>query len=139
MSIHAELHKFENASRKDLLIFGLVFAGGMGAFGAWSHFHGHPERALVLFAVGSAVFLLSLIPPVGRRLYVLWMGLGLVLGLFTVPVVMFALYALTIVPLGLWFRLRRRDTMRRRLDPGAKSYWEDYPRSDDPASYVRQF
>jgi len=137
MSIYAELNT--NPKRKDLLSFGLIFAAGMGAFGAWFQIHGRPERALYLFAVGGAVFLLSLIPPVGRLLYILWMGFGLTVGFFTVPIIMFVLYALTVVPLGLWFRLRRRDTMRRMLDPAAKSYWEDYPGSDDPASYVRQF
>jgi hypothetical protein len=137
MSIYAELNT--HPSRKDLLSFGLVFAAGMGAFGAWFQTHGRPERALVFFVVGGAVFLLSLIPPVGRLLYILWMGFGLTVGFFTVPIIMFALYALAVVPLGLWFRLRRRDTMRRKLDPSAKSYWEDYPGSEDPESYVRQF
>jgi len=137
MSIYAELNR--NPSRKDLLSFGLIVAAGLGALGGWFHFHGRPERALVLFIVGGAVFLLSFVPPVGRLLYIAWMGLGLTIGFFTVPVIMFLLYALAIVPLGLWFKLRRRDVMRRQLDPGARSYWEDYPASDDPASYIRQF
>lgn len=137
MSPYADLNR--NPSRRDLVIFGLIFAAGMGALGGWAQLHGQPERALVYFAVGGAVFLLSWIPPIGRVLYILWMGLGLTVGIFTVPIVMFALYVVAIVPLGLWFRLRGRDTMRRRLDPGAASYWEDYPRSDDPATYVRQF
>jgi hypothetical protein len=137
MSIYAEINR--SPTRKDLLSFGLVVAAGMGAIGAWSYLHGKPDRALVLFAVGGAVFLLSLIPPVGRVLYILWMGLGLTLGFFTAPVIMFVVYLLVIVPVGLWFRLRRRDALRRSLDPAAKSYWEDYPGSDDPASYIRQF
>lgn len=137
MRLYAELNT--RPSRRDLLSFGLIFAAGMGAFGGWSFFHGHPERAQIFLAAGAAVFLLSLIPPVGRVLYILWMGLGLTIGFFTVPVIMFALYAVAIVPLGLWFRLRRRDVMRRQLDPAAESYWEDYPSAADPASYVRQF
>jgi hypothetical protein len=138
MSIFAELNR--NPTRKDLLSFGLIVAAGLGAFGAYSFFRAHrPETALVLWAVGGAVFLLSLIPPIGRVLYILWMGLGLVIGFFTAPVIMFVLYALVIVPVGLWFKVTRRDTMRRQLDRGAKSYWEDYPGSDDPASYIRQF
>jgi hypothetical protein len=137
MRIYAELNT--DPTRRDLLSFGLVFAAGMGAFGGWFALHGKLDRGLWLFAVGAAVFLLSLIRPVGRILYILWMGLGLTIGFFTVPVVMFVLYALTVVPLGLWFRLRRRDVLRRKLDPAAKSYWEDYPSSEDPASYVRQF
>ncbi len=137
INIYKELNR--NPTRRDLVTFGIIVAAGMGAFGAYFQLHARPERALVLFGVGGAVFLLSLIPPVGRLLYILWMGFGLTIGLFTAPVIMFVVYAVVIVPVGLWFRLTRRDVMRRRLDPGAKSYWEDYPGSDDPASYIRQF
>jgi hypothetical protein len=137
MRLYAELNT--NPTRRDLLAFQAIFAAGMGAFGAWFWLHGKSDRGLVFLAIGAAVFLLALIKPVGRILYILWMGLGLTIGFFTVPVIMFALYAVAIVPLGLWFRLRRRDVMRRQLDPAAKSYWEDYPSSEDPASYIRQF
>jgi len=99
MSIYAELNK--NPTRRDLVSFGLIFAAGMGAFGAWFYFHGKPDRGMAFAAVGGAVLLLSLIPPVGRLLYILWMGFGLTIGFFTVPVIMFLLYALAIVPLGL--------------------------------------
>jgi hypothetical protein len=134
----AELNK--NPTRKDLLSFGLIVAAGMAAVGAYFFLRLHrPETAFTLWGVGAAVFLLSLIPPVGRVLYILWMGLGLFIGFFTAPVIMFVLYALVIVPVGLWFKVTRRDVMRRRLDRSAASYWEDYPGSDDPASYIRQF
>jgi hypothetical protein len=138
MTIYKELNR--NPTRRDLLSFGLIFAGGMGALGALNQLYFHrPGPALVLFVLGGAVFVLSLIPPVGRLLYILWMGLGLTIGFFTAPVIMFVVYALVIVPVGLWFKVTRRDLMRRRLDPAAKSYWEDYPGSDDPASYIRQY
>jgi hypothetical protein len=137
MSIYAALDR--NPTRKDLLSFGLIVLAGLSAFGAHALLHGKIERGLALLAAGAAVLLLSLVRPIGRRLYILWMGLGLTLGVFTVPIVMFVLYAVAVVPLGLWFRLRGRDTMRRTIDPSAATYWEDYPGSNDPASYVRQF
>ena len=138
MSIYKELNK--NPTRKDLLSFGLIFAGGMGAIGALNLLRwDKPSTAMVFFALAGAVFLLSLIPPVGRLLYILWMGLGLTIGFFTAPVIMLVVYVIVIIPVGLWFKVTRRDTMRRQLDPSAKSYWEDYPGSDDPASYIRQY
>ncbi len=85
------------------------------------------------------MLVLSQVPVLGRWLYLLWMGLGLVIGFFTAPVIMLALYAVVVVPVGLWFKLTRRDVMHRRLDPAAQSYWEDYRGSDDPAGYIRQF
>ncbi len=138
MNLFAELNT--KPTRKDLVSFGLIVAAGLGLFGAYAMFRaGKPETAYVLWAIGGAVLLLAQIPPVGRLLYILWMGFGLVIGFFTAPVIMLVLYTLVIVPVGLWFKVTRRDTMRRKLDPAAKSYWEDYPGSDDPGSYVRQF
>jgi len=144
MSIFKELKK--DPKRRDLLEFGLIFGGGMGLIGAFNYFAlhvafitGKPDRALPLWIIGGAILVLSQIPVLGRWLYILWMGLGLVIGFFTAPVIMFIVYSVVILPVGLIFKLTKRDTMRRGLDPKAPSYWEDYPGSDDPASYVRQF
>jgi hypothetical protein len=138
MTIFAELNT--KPTRKDLLSFGLIVAVGLGAFGAYAMFRAHkPDTAMILWAIGGAVFVLAQIPPIGRLLYILWMGFGLVIGFFTAPVIMLVLYTVVIVPVGLWFKITRRDTMRRQLDPAATSYWEDYPGDEDPASYVRQF
>ena len=138
MSIYKELNT--NPSRRDLLSFGLIFLGGMGIFGAAAHFYSErPGLALTLWIVGFVGFVLSFIPAVGRVLYILWMGLGLTIGAVTSPIIMVVLYFVIIVPVGFVLRLARRDTMRRPRDLKASSYWEDYPRSDDPASYIRQF
>jgi hypothetical protein len=138
MSIYKEIK--QNPTRRDLFEFGLIFAGGTGLLGLVNQLYLHkPGPALGFWIAGAVVFALSLIPPIGRLLYILWMGLGLTIGFVTSPVIMFVVYAIVIVPVGLWFKLTHRDTMRRQLDPKAKSYWEDYPGSDDPASYIRQF
>jgi hypothetical protein len=138
MSFFKELER--NPTRRDLVSFGLIFAGGMGVIGAYWHLHSHrPGSALVVWALGAAVLVLSQIPPLGRLLYILWMGFGLVIGFFTAPIIMLVLYTVVVVPVGLWFKVTRRDLMRRQVDPAAKSYWEDYPSPPDPASYIRQF
>ena len=138
MNIYKELKT--NPTRRDLLEFGAIFAVAMALFGVYEQFRvGNAELAMRVWIIGAVVFVLAQLPVLGRLLYILWMGFGLTLGFFTVPVIMFVLYAVTVVPLGLWFRLRRRDTMRRTIDRGASSYWEDYPGTDDPTSYVRQF
>jgi len=138
MSIYKELKR--NPSRRDLLEFGLIFLVGMGGIAALNQFYwAKPGAAMGFGIAGAAVFALSLVPPIGRLLYIAWMALGLTIGLVTSPIIMFVVYAVVIVPVGLVFKVTGRDTMRRNIDPNAKSYWEDYPASDDPASYVRQF
>jgi hypothetical protein len=138
MSIYAEINK--NPSRSELFKFGLIFLAGMGVFGAIYQFKFHnPDVAQKLWIAGAAVLVLSMVPVVGRLLYIFWMGLGLTIGFFTSPIIMGILYVIVIVPVALIFKIRHRDLMRRQLDPKAKTYWEDYPGSDDPGSYIRQF
>lgn len=129
-----------NPTARDRVEFGLIFAVGMAIFGAVSWFKwGNHELAQNLWIAGGAIFALALIPPIGRLLYILWMGFGLTIGLVTSPVIMFIVYLIVIVPVGLWFKVTRRDLMRRSLDTSAKTYWEEYPSTDDPSRYVRQF
>ena len=126
----------------ELRKFGLFFLVGMGVLGAvlWKGVGKIDQpQAYYFFAVGGAVMVLSLIPPIGRILYILWMGLGLVLGLVTTPVVMFILFLVLIVPAGLIFKLKNRDLMKRSLDRKAESYWEEYPQPEDPSRYYKQF
>jgi hypothetical protein len=138
MSAYREINR--NPSRRDLLGFGLILLGGLGALAALCHFRAHkPTLALALGAAGAATFILSFVPPVGRRLYVAWMALGVTIGLFTSPVIMGLVYLIVMVPVAVILRIRGRDALRRKLDRGATSYWEDYPASDDPGRYVRQF
>lgn len=138
MSIYSELNK--NPSKRDLVQFGLIFLGGMGIIGALQKFYWHNDAiAQNLWIAGAVVMVLSLIPPIGRLLYILWMGFGLTIGFFTAPIIMGIVYVLVIVPVALVFKIKHRDSMRRQLDPKASSYWEDYPGADDPASYIRQF
>ena len=126
----------------DLRNFGLIFLGGTAILGVvfWQVLDGGSlHRAQYFFIVGGAVMVLSLIPPIGRLLYIVWMGFGLTLGLVTSPIIMYALFIVLITPVALFFKITGRDTMRRKLDEKWDSYWEEYPRTDDPSRYVKQF
>lgn len=137
--VASELNTRPTAS--DLRQFGLIFLGGTAALGLvfWQVFDKDLHRAQFFFIAGGAVMILSLIPPIGRLLYIVWMAFGLTLGLITSPAIMFLLFLLLIVPVGIIFKITGRDLMRRKLDDKAESYWEDYPKADDPSRYVKQF
>ena len=138
IKIYDEINK--NPSPKELLKFGATFLGGMALFGLLYNFYFHKESlAHGLWIAGGGVFLLSLIPPIGRVLYVLWMGIGITMGLVTSPIILVVVFLFLITPVGLFFKLVGRDTMKRKLDKGATTYWEEYKESDDPATYVKQF
>ena len=139
MSLYAEIDL--HPSRAELFKFGLTFLVGTGLIGLACRFAlDRPDVALRLWIAGPLVLALSLVPRVGRLLYVLWMGLGLTIGAVTSPILLFVVYVLLVVPVGIVFKLRRRDAMKRALDARAETYWEEYPPGDDdPRRYVRQF
>jgi len=136
--IYDEINK--NPSPKELIKFGATFLGGMAVIGLLYHFVFHKEAlAQGLWITGGVVFLLSFIPPIARILYIFWMGLGITMGLVTSPIILALVFLLLITPVALVFKLIRRDSMRRTMDAGAASYWEEYKETDDPATYVKQF
>ena len=138
IKIYDEINK--NPSPKELAKFGAIVLAGLGIIGLVYNFYFHKESiAHGLWIAGGVVFVLSRIPPIGRILYVLWMGLGITMGLITSPIILVVVFLLLITPVGLFFKLVGRDAMKRKLDRGASSYWEEYKENEDPATYVKQF
>ena len=52
-----------------------------------------------------------------------------------ITLVFFGLFA----PVGLIFRLIRRDALHRKFEPEAPTYWVPRPKITDPKRYFRQF
>ncbi len=128
-----EFSKIEGSSART---FGLFFAALFMLIAAWPLFYGGSIRvwASILAALFLAASLLrpALLQPLNR----LWFRFGLLLGRIMTPVVMFLIYLLTIVPIGLILRAMGKDPMARRFDPAAKSYWIKHPGA---GSMKRQF
>lgn len=107
------------SNRKFGLLFVVVFAV-IGGVVWWRGGAAYP----VLFGL-SAAFLLAalaapgLLQPLNRA----WMAFGLLLHKVTSPIILGAMFFGLFAPVGLVFRLRRRDVMRRRFDKAAASYW----------------
>lgn len=119
--------------------FGLVFAGAFTVISLWpTIWHGEQPR---LWAVGLAAFFLLValaFPRVLRPLNILWFRFGLLLGKVMTPIVMSIVFGLAILPVALWFKLRRRDTMNLRAPRPGQSLWS--PAERDPAySMKNQF
>ena len=83
------------------------------------------ERALpiwpwVVFGVLAAWAVVA--PTTLRGVYHGWMRLGLLLNKITTPLIMGAVFAIVIVPVGLVMRMTKNDPLRRQFDRGADSY-----------------
>lgn len=107
----------------------LHFIWGVAAVWAW-----------VVLAAGAVIFLCSLISPAATR--ILYIGLTLValpIGLVVSYILLGAFYFLLLMPLALVFRLIGRDSLRRRYEPGAESYWVPHKPSENMERYLHQF
>ena len=95
----------------------------------------------VLGGIGATLVAFGLLAP--ARLAPLnraWTRLGLLLFKVVNPVVLGLIYLTTIVPIGLWLRLRGRDLLSLEVDRQAKSYWVmRQPPGPAPETMIRQF
>lgn len=104
-------------------------------------FTGWTLLAQALALIGASLVVLALLrPPLLAPLNRAWLRLGLFLFKIVNPIVMFLIYATTVVPIGLFLRLRGKDLLRLRRDPTAASYWiPREPPGPTPESMRNQF
>ncbi len=117
-----------HADRKALRAFGrtvgLVLLG-IALFIAWRAGWSLTGAARWLGGIGFVLLAFGLVLPAWLKYpYRVWMGLALVLGFVMSHVVLSLVYFLVVTPIGLIFRLRGKDLLDRRLEPGAASYWK---------------
>jgi len=104
--------------------FGLLAGCLLAVAGAWPVLRGGNLR-VGLLAVGVVLVFLAVVwpralKPVNR----LWLLLGNALGRVTNPLVAGLLFLIVITPLGLLLRRMGRLSVRLRMDPPARSYWQ---------------
>lgn len=120
--------------------FGLVFAGFFALIAGLAWWNG---GSLLFYWLGaSAIFLvLALVAPrILAPLNLLWFKFGLLLNAVISPIVMGALFFLTITPIGWLMRLFGARPLSLKFDPAAESYWiKRDPPGPPPASLKNQF
>ena len=103
--------------------FGIVFSIVFFIVGTYPLFFGGGIRfwsiALGFFLLFSAYFTPKLLKFPNK----LWFKFGMMLGAVVAPILMAAIFFLTVVPTGLLMRLVGKDLLYRKLDPHSKSYW----------------
>jgi hypothetical protein len=94
----------------------------------------------VIIAAGLLIFLSSLVSlAITRPIYVALTAVTLPIGFAISFIVLAVFYFLIITPIGLVFRLVGRDSMKRKFDPDADSYWVAHRPSNKLERYFHQF
>ena len=122
-STHESFVREETTTPGSDRTFGLVMAGALVAlslFNGWHHGRLWPWMLIAAVPfLGAAWLRPQLLHPLNR----LWMKFGLLLHKLVNPIVMGLLFYGTILPTGLVMRLRGRDLLRLKREPGSDSYW----------------
>jgi NADH:ubiquinone oxidoreductase subunit 6 (subunit J) len=129
-----------NPSRRDLILFGLLFLVFTGIVGAGLYFRrGAHDAARIVWIAGAAVMALYFaIPSLRRRIYLGWIYVTFPIGFVISHVILAAVFYLVVTPIGLLMRLLGNDPMHRRLDRAAATYWVEHDPHRNPARYFRQ-
>ncbi len=105
----------------------IVIAGvrlGIRAFDGWPP--SVDVVSAILIGVGGALNLLAAVHPAWLRVpNRLWFKFGLLLSRIVNPVILFLIYAVCVVPIGVVMRFFGHDPLRLKRDPEAQSHWRE--------------
>jgi multisubunit Na+/H+ antiporter MnhG subunit len=110
-----------------------IFGIGLSADGA-------RIAAYVCWVLAAASLAGSLtVPEALRPLYVGLTAISLPIGFVVSHLLMAIVFYGLLTPIALFFRMIGRDALQRRLEPSAKSYWQQRRIVDDRGRYFKQF
>jgi hypothetical protein len=109
---------------RDLRKFGLMVGGVFALLAAWCWWREKAGAPYFLCAALPLVVLGCAWPGALKWPYIAWMSIGLALGLIVSSVLLTVFFYLVVTPFGLLARAAGKDFMRRRKEPGARTYWQ---------------
>ena len=140
-----------NPGRRTLRLFGRytgAFVALLGAWVFWRHtllgmeFSADTTHSLAtsLVSAGAAMFLLGLVQPQWLRwVYIAMNVVAFPIGWVVSHLILFVVFYLFFVPLGIIFKLIGRDALHRKPDADAKTYWIDHSPPRSAKGYFNQY
>jgi hypothetical protein len=127
-----------NPTRRQLRQFGAIGAVLLFTCAWWQRDSAWTAGALL--ALGAVVLGCTVSrPQLFHRPFVWLSAILLPVGLVVSEIVLAAVFFLVFTPIGLCFRLLRRDALNRKFDAARATYWEDSPQPRSAESYFRQY
>jgi hypothetical protein len=122
------------------LVIGFPIIAALFTFSGWIKNHAISGWPLWLAIAGAGTgTVLWLIPQIAKPFYLAWYFLACCIGIVVSNLLLAGAYYIVFTPAGLLLRLCRRDSMHRRPDPSATTYWIKAEPVTDPARYYRQY
>lgn len=140
MSTHETVIRDEAIEPGSDRSFGLIVGGVLSAIGIYQFAIGSQSYP---WFVTPGILLAGLgmvYPRALHPLNIAWTKLGLLLGRIITPVVMFLVYVVSIVPIGILLRISGKDLLSLKPRDDKASYWIDRtPPGPSPESLKDQF
>jgi len=125
-------------TRRQLRQFGAIGAVLLIAGAWWQRDSAWTAGALLV--LGAVVLCCTAWRPQLLRRPFVWLSAILFpIGFVVSEIVLAAVFFLVFTPIGLCFRLLRRDALSRKLDAARATYWEDVSQPRSAESYFRQY
>lgn len=126
-----------NPTSRQLSQFGVIALVALPLIGwIWS---AGTITILVLAAIGLTLAVLGFVAPRSiSPVFVVIMLVAAPIGIVVGEISIAIIYYLLFVPLGLFFRVRRKDPLLREIDKNQNTYWQPIEEVTDVSSYFRQ-
>jgi hypothetical protein len=137
-----QLRQFAYIWLVGFVLVGLLVAWRVGALASGTPVGWHqPWTApLVIWIVALAGGAISLAAPAGGLwLYRAWMGIAFPIGWLVSHLLLAVMYFVVFAGVGLVFRMIGRDSLHRRFDRHAASYWVKRPPTPGVGRYFKRF
>jgi hypothetical protein len=107
--------------------FGILFASIFLLISIFLFYKNFSFFYVISFFVIAIVFLIFsfFFPKKLEVLNLIWMKLGQLIGNIVSKVVLIIVFATTITPFGIYFRLVGKDLLNQKIEKKKKSYWHD--------------
>lgn len=117
--------------------FGIVFSIFFFILSIYLFFY-NIDISLIFAFIGIIFLLISIIKPIIFKYpNYFWHKLSIILNKITSPIIMFFIYSVSILPIGVILKIIGKDSTIKKIDPKEKSYW--ITRTDKNSSMKDQF
>jgi hypothetical protein len=100
----------------------------------------HTTNTGIVLALISSIGVIGLVLPRALRwLFVTASIIAFPIGWMVTQLVLALMFFLVLTPVALFFRLRGRDVLQLRHQPGKSSYWVAREQQPPPEKYLKQF
>ena len=137
--LHEDFRRSHSVKESSNRSFGFVFAVVFAIIGLFPLISDQEPRYWSL-AIACAFLLLGLLSPSTLEpLNRLWLRFGALLHKVVNPIILFLMYSIAIVPIGIIMRLLRKDLLQLSWKPDAPTYWSTRDPTPSPRGMRNQF